>query len=751
MYIADCNCNRVVKVDTNGIMTLFAGTGSYVFSGDGGPAVNAGISYPRGVAVDAAGDVLIAVFYDNRIRKVDTNGIITTVAGNGDTVYSGDNISAANATFFYPQGVAVAPNGNLYIADYFHNRIREVAYAGPVLRLSNVSTNNAGNYSVVITNAYGSVTSSVAVLTVNVPVYMVAQPESCQVLAGKSAAFSVTCGGTPPLNYLWRFNGADLAGATESGYTVSPTSTNDAGTYAVVVTNAYGAVTSSVAVLTVVLPPSISAQSGDQTAILGGVAMLSVAAAGPGPYSYQWRCNGTNLQSDFITSIAGTGASGFSGEGVAATNATLYSPNAITVDSWGGIFIADTVNNRIRKIATDGTIRTVAGKSPPAYGGDGGAATNAYLNNPSGVALDALGNIFVADTGNNRVRRIATNGIIMTVAGNGSSAYSGDGGPGTNASLRSPNRVALDASGNLLISDGNNNRIRRLDRSGVITTLAGNGTPSFLGDGGPATNASLHSPTAIAMDALTNLFIADSLNHRIRKVSADGVITTVAGNGSATFSGDGGPATNASLYRPSGLAVNADGSIFLADTSNNRVRRLGTNGIITTVAGTGVASYSGDRGPATNATLRTPGSVAVDASGNLLISDTANNRIREVIFAGIQGIQGPVLLLGPVTLASAGDYDVIVANQYASVTSAVVRVTVGLPPLSATTDPAGAVHLKFSGTPGTTYVLLSSTDLFPPIHWQPLVTNVADSNGAWIFSDRNAPAGHALFYRTTLP
>ena len=285
LYIADCNCNRVVKVDTNGIMTLFAGTGSYIFSGDGGLAVNAGISYPRGVAVDAAGNVLIAVFYDNRIRKVDTHGIITTIAGNGDTVYSGDNISAANASFYYPQGIAIAPNGNLYIADYFHHRIREVAYAGPVLRLSNVSTNNAGNYSVVITNAYGSVTSSVAVLTVNMPVYMVTQPENRQVLAGSSAAFGVTCGGTPPLNYQWRFNGADLAGATETGYTVSLASTNDAGTYAVVVTNAYGAVTSSVAVLTVVLPPSISAQSGDQTAILGGVAMLSVAAAGPGPYS----------------------------------------------------------------------------------------------------------------------------------------------------------------------------------------------------------------------------------------------------------------------------------------------------------------------------------------------------------------------------------------------------------------------------------------------------------------------------------
>jgi sugar lactone lactonase YvrE len=238
-----------------------------------------------------------------------------------------------------------------------------------------------------------------------------------------------------------------------------------------------------------------------------------------------------------------------------------------------------------------------------------------------------------------------TNGIITTVAG----GSVGDGGAATNAFLYIPSDVAVDASGDLFIADCYNNRIRKVDTSGIITTVAGNGMYGYSGDGAAATNASLAFPEDVAVNAFGCLFVADSDNNVVRKVSTNGTITTVAGNGTASYSGDGGAATNASLYSPCGVAVDALGDLFIADTDNQRVRRVGTNGIITTVAGNGTNSYSGDGGAATNASLEYPCGVAVDASGNLFIADSGNNRIRKVT-----NTQGPVLALNDASAANAG-------------------------------------------------------------------------------------------------
>jgi sugar lactone lactonase YvrE len=224
----------------------------------------------------------------------------------------------------------------------------------------------------------------------------------------------------------------------------------------------------------------------------------------------------------------------------------------------------------------------------------------------------------------------ASTGIITTVAGNGIPGYSGDGGPATSASLSGPSGVVVDATGNLLIADSSNYRIRRVDAStGIITTVAGNGIRGFSGDGGPATSASL-SPIGVAVDATGNLFIADTGNHRIRRVDeSTGIITTVAGNGIRGFSGDGGPATSASLNYPTGVAVDGSGNLFIADAANNRIRWVdASTGIITTVAGNGMPDYSGDGGPATSASLNGPSGVVVDAAGNLFIADNDNKRIR---------------------------------------------------------------------------------------------------------------------------
>jgi hypothetical protein len=336
-----------------------------------------------------------------------------------------------------------------------------------------------------------------------------------------------------------------------------------------------------------------------------------------------------------IQTIAGLGGAAFSGDGGPAIAASLNVAVDVSVDSNGNLFIADQYNHRIREITPDGTITTIAGTGAPGFSGDGGPATAAQLNTPTGVHADAFGNIFIGDVANQRIRKIDPSGIITTVAGNGVGGYGGDGGPATSASLYNGARITIDPSGNLLIADQSNHRIRSVSPAGIISTLAGNGagTPaigSFSGDGGPATSASLNNPTAIAVDSSGVVYFSDQFNQRIRKITPDGNITTIAGAGSVGFSGDGQSATNASLNYPGGLAVDSAGNLYVNDDVNYRTRRIDTNGIITTVAGSGAIGFSGDGGPATSAALNGNFGISIDALGNLYIADSLNNRIREI-------------------------------------------------------------------------------------------------------------------------
>jgi len=354
-----------------------------------------------------------------------------------------------------------------------------------------------------------------------------------------------------------------------------------------------------------------------------------------------------------IETIAGNGSFGYSGDGGPATSAALRNPYGVALDNAGNLYIADTFNNRIRRVdATTGIITTVAGTGVAGYAGDGGPAINARLNAPVDVALDAGGNLYIADYVNHRIRRVdASTGIITTVAGTGVAGYSGDGGLANSAWLSYPSGMAFDAGGNLYIADLNNNRVRRVaGGTGIITTVAGNGTAGYSGDGGPATNAWLFGPAGVALDAGGNLYIADLANHRIRRVDGGtGIITTVAGDGTGSYGGDGGPATSAQLNAPYSVALDAGGNLYLADSNNHRIRRVdGGTGIITTVAGDGTGSYGGDGGPAINAQLNTPRSVTLDSFGNLVIGDTGNYRIRRVekigvsiITPGTNGGNGP--------------------------------------------------------------------------------------------------------------
>jgi sugar lactone lactonase YvrE len=295
-------------------------------------------------------------------------------------------------------------------------------------------------------------------------------------------------------------------------------------------------------------------------------------------------------------------------------------------------------SNVLREGQATGTITTVAGNGTLGFNGDGGPATAAELYNPQGVAVDGQGNLFVADTYNQRIRRVDHGtGVITTVAGNGTAGFGGDNGPATAAQFNLPAGLSLDGQGNLFIADFFNSRIRRVDHStGVITTVAGNGTYGFSGDNGQATAAEIYLPAGVAVDGQGNLFIADYGNQRIRWVDhSTGVITTVAGNGTQGFSGDNGQATAAQLNQPIGVAVDGQGNLFIADYNNQRIRRVDhSTGVITTVAGNGTPGFSGDAGQATAAELYNPFGLAVDGQGNLFIADRFNHRIRRVQLAG---------------------------------------------------------------------------------------------------------------------
>jgi sugar lactone lactonase YvrE len=356
-------------------------------------------------------------------------------------------------------------------------------------------------------------------------------------------------------------------------------------------------------------------------------------------------------------------------EGIDATQATLNFPQGLAVDKFHNVYVADRGRNAVRRVSWQGTfITTVAGTGEAGYSGDGGPAAQAKLNQPEGLATDPEGNLYIADAGNNAVRKVTADGTITTVAGSGVFAPSlpldvGDGGPATQAVVSQPYGLAVDDRGNLFISSPTMNRIRKVTSSGIITTVAGSGDeagssdpPLFSGDGGPAVNARLDAPKGIALDARGNLFIADSRNFRARRVDAKtGIITTVAGNGEAGFSGDGGPATEARFDRVEGLAVDSDGNLFIADSGNHRVRGVdATTGIVQTVAGNGTAHTSGDGGPAAQAGAPFPTGVAVDSFGNVLVSTNgaaefvpsnvptySDNRVRSVL-----AIAGPGLAVG---------------------------------------------------------------------------------------------------------
>ena len=332
-----------------------------------------------------------------------------------------------------------------------------------------------------------------------------------------------------------------------------------------------------------------------------------------------------------IQTIVGEGED-FPGDGGPATLAYLSGPVNLHVDPLGNVYIVDWSDNRVRKIDAAGIITTFAGTGNADFSGDGGPATLAEINDPIDIEGDAFGNIYIADESNHRIRMVDPTGIITTIAGTGVADHTGDGGPATLATLNDPSGVTLDGAGNIYISEMDNHIIRKIDGFGIITTIAGTpGTPGFSGDGGPATLAQLDRPTAVAVDGIGNVYFTEENNNTIRKISPDGTLTRIAGTGEFGFSGDGGPATLAQIYLwwPTGLEVDG-GDLYFTDTSNNRIRKIDASGIITTIAGTGEDGFAGDGGPATLALLDDPMGLDIDTAGNIYFPEWSNSTVRKI-------------------------------------------------------------------------------------------------------------------------
>ncbi|MCD6013442.1 MAG: hypothetical protein K0Q79_3304 [Flavipsychrobacter sp.] len=337
-----------------------------------------------------------------------------------------------------------------------------------------------------------------------------------------------------------------------------------------------------------------------------------------------------SASAQIITTIAGTGTAGFSGDGGPATAAQINSNWGMARDASGNIYIGDFGNNRIRKISPAGIITTYAGNGSSAASGDGGPATAAGLS-VTGVATHGT-DVYFADVFSSRIRKINAAGIITTVAGNGVGGYSGDGGPATAASISNPNGLWIDPAGNIYIPDQGTNYVRKVNTAGIINRIAGSGVAGFSGDGGPATLARFNLTDNVAVDPAGNVFVTDWSNDRLRRINTSGIINTYVGTGTLGFSGDGGSATAANVRGPTGIDFDGAGGIFLCDVDNHRIRKTDAAGIITTIAGTGAATFGGDGGPATAAQLHRPVKVVWDGTSKLYISDRNNNRIRMIEF-----------------------------------------------------------------------------------------------------------------------
>ncbi len=755
---------RAISRPSSLILTA-VGTGSSGFQGDGNLATLAEVGRPSGMALDAQGNLYIAETFNDRVRKVNvSDGKISTVAGGAGTGSKGDGGPATAAQLHCPTGVAIDPQGNIYIADRDNHRIRRVSVADGLI--STVAGTGEFGFSGDGGDAKSAKLDTPYTVTLD-----------------KQGNFYIADAGN---NRIRKVNASDGKISTVAG------------------TGEFGAAGDN--------GPATAAQfDGPEHIAFDAQGNYYIAD------TYNNKIRKVNAADGIITTVAGTGVRGSTGDGGDARSARLGLPEGVFVDSDGSLLIADTFNDLVRRVTADGKISRVAGNGLNGYSGDGVAATSTRMNCPTAILTDATGKLYISDRENHRVRVVQSvpandtaapsivltapatgtsyttsaspltlngtasdaNGVLLvqwfndrgfsgtaagtnvwaatgiplliglnnvtvtaydlagnastvrlavtfnpqqivtTLAGNGITGNGGDGGAAVAAQLWLPRAVAVDARGNAYIADTQNHRIRKVAPSGVITTFAGNGILGSGGDGGPATEANLNEPRSVIADSAGNVYIGDFLNHRVRKVTPDGKISTVAGIGEAGNRGDGDLATKAELNLPLGLALDAQGNLYIAENGNDRVRKVNaSDGKISTVAGSGEPGFSGDGGPATQARLYFVSGLAVDRQGNLYISDQGNYRIRKV-----NASDGKIS-----TIAGTGESgyngDNIPAN------TAQVNETRML-----TLDAAGDLYLAELGNHRIRKITLSTG----------IITTVAGSGAAGFGGENGAPSTALLF------
>jgi uncharacterized protein (TIGR03437 family) len=592
IYFTDTLGQRVRKITPAGIISSVAGTGVAGFKGDGGPAIAAELSSPYGLALDTVGSLYIADLGNNRVRKIAPDGSITTVAGNGPD------------TLLAPRNVVLDDAGNLYISEFDGHRIRRVGVDGTVSVFAGTGIAGADGDGGAPTAA--RLDSPAGMAFDRAGNLYVADSGNDAIRKIGANRITTVLGGAHALapNQLYRPT-AVIFDSSGNLYIA------DSGNHRIQKLVGFGAAST----------------------VAGSGRDLAIDAAGN-----LVTANGTHVQrinaAGTIVSIAGGGSFVFAGDGGPATAAVLNGPGGVAIDSSGAVWIADGGNGRIRKVSASGGISTVVDQ----------------LTYPTGVALDASGNLLIADQNSDRIRKLNAAGVVSTLAGIGMPGYNGDLLPAIAAQLFSPAAVAADAGGNLYIADAGNQRVRRVNAGGWISTVAGNGSRGVAVSNSSAISASLDTPRGVCVDAAGNLYIADTANNAIRKVSLDGIITTLAGRGTAGFSGDGGPASAAQLTQPRGIAMDAAGNLWIADTGNHRVRRITPDGTITTIAGNGQPGFSGDGDLAASAQLQSPAAIAIDASGQVWIADTGNNRIRKLTASVIDDQKLPIAVMNAASL-----------------------------------------------------------------------------------------------------
>jgi len=635
--------HSVFKIDGAGSMTLVAGNSRAGFSGDGGPAVSAQLNAPQGLALDAAGNLYIADSVNNRVRMVDTQGIITTFAGNGTVNppgFWGDTGPATDASLHLPTGLAVDSSGKVYIAVSADNTVRVVTTDGVINIFAGAGYK--GYYGDYAKDSISGIVSNTGVATVaglTNPQDIAIGPSGSLLIADTGNA---TIRKVDSTGVITTISGNGNVGISGDDVATTLAMVAPFGVAVDSAGNVYVAEYGSNRIRKIDTSGKITTAVGDGNQGFAGdggapnkVEMslpTSVVVDSSGNLYFADSLNNRirKLAGGTVSTFAGNGVFSRSGDGNAAAAAQLNTPLGVAVGTSIGsgiaptFYIADTANNVVRIVA-NGLISNVAGTGTAGSSGD-------QLNGPQGLAVDSAGSLYIADTQNNRVRKVS-GGAISTVAGSGTAGFGGDGGAATSAQLNAPFGVAVDAAGNLYIAEFSNNRVRKVSTNGNIGTLAGNGVSGFSGDGLQATSAQLNGPQGVAVDSAGNVYIADTANNRVRKVAANGVITTVAGNGAAGFSGDGNSAVNAQVGNPTAVATDSVGNVYIADGSA-RVRKLFLSGLITTIAGTGTRGYSGDGGSAPNARLNGPSSLAVNAAGSIWVADTLNNAVRLLQFTG---------------------------------------------------------------------------------------------------------------------